>query len=61
MLGNRYGWVPLPYAIAQDEFETILTWLQDNGEHTAALSLLHIYQLDDNYLVPRDLLEVMSW
>ena len=26
MIGNRCGFVPLPYAVAQDEFEDIIAW-----------------------------------
>ena len=32
MIGNRYGLVPLPYAIAQDEFDAILAWLNPAGD-----------------------------
>ena len=52
MIGNRYGWVPLPYAIARDEFEVVLAWFQGHGQQDAARALGRIYQLDDNYLVP---------
>src|ERR1700682_2966080 len=31
MIGARYGWVPLPFAIAQDEFEAALAWLESRG------------------------------
>jgi len=30
MLGDRYGWIPLPYAIEKDEFETIQKNIKDN-------------------------------
>lgn len=39
MLGNRYGWVPLPYAIAADEFEAVASFLQDQGLHNAVQGL----------------------
>jgi WD40 repeat protein/ribosomal protein L9 len=55
MIGNRYGFVPLPYAIAQDEFEAIIAWLEGQGRRDAVHSLGAVYQRDDNYLVPRGL------
>ena len=46
MLGDRYGWVPLPYAIEKQEFETILTLsYSDEIEY-----LLEWYRLDLNQL-----------
>ena len=53
MIGNRYGWVPLPYAIAQDEFETIVEWLLSHGRRNEARALEYAYQRDDNHLVLR--------
>jgi hypothetical protein len=53
MIGNRYGWVPLPFAIARDEFEAAITWLRDHGRQVAARTLENVYQRDDNHLVPR--------
>jgi len=32
MLGDRYGWVPLPYAIESREFEEIVTHVADDGK-----------------------------
>lgn len=52
MIGNRYGWVPLPLAIAQDEFEAVVAWLEGKGQKDAVRSLGYVYQRDDNYLVP---------
>ena len=56
MLGNRYGWVPLPFAIAQDEFRAITSWLEANGRPNAAAALEDVYERDDNHLVPFGLL-----
>ncbi len=44
MLGDRYGWVPLPYAIEKDEFNEILNYVDDKD------ILLEWYQLDENQL-----------
>jgi hypothetical protein len=55
MIGNRYGSVPLPYAISQDEFEVILDWLESHGRQAAANALRYVYQRDDNHLVPHGL------
>jgi WD40 repeat protein len=55
MIGDRYGFVPLPYAIAQDEFEAILAWFRARGRQDAASLLTSIYRLDDNHVVPRGL------
>lgn len=51
MVGDRYGWVPLPFAIAQDEFEAALAWLDSRGEHVAVLELRDVYQLDENHVI----------
>ena len=56
MIGNRYGLVPLPYAIAQDEFEAILKWLEDHDRHGEAEALAALYVHDGNHLIPRGLL-----
>jgi hypothetical protein len=56
MLGNRYGWVPLPYAIAADEFEAMVSWLEELGQHDAVQRLRTVYERDDNHLVPSGLL-----
>ena len=29
MAGDRYGWIPLPYVIEQNEYETILQIIDD--------------------------------
>ena len=55
MIGNRYGWVPLPYAIASDEFEAVVAWLNGRWKWSAARALRTAYQLDENHLVPRGL------
>ena len=55
MIGNRYGWVPLPYAIAYDEFEAVVAWLEGNNQLEAARALGTVYQRDDNHLVLRGL------
>jgi hypothetical protein len=44
MIGDRYGWVPLPYAIEQSEFEQLIE-ITDKKEH-----LLDWYKLDLNQL-----------
>jgi len=46
MLGDRYGWIPLPYIIEQIEFEEILKFTDDKEK--ALLS--EWYQLDKNQL-----------
>jgi WD40 repeat protein len=55
MIGNRYGWVPLPFAIAGDEFEAMVAWLEGHNQREAAGALGTLYQRDDNHLVPRGL------
>jgi hypothetical protein len=51
LIGNRYGFVPLPYAIASDEFEAVLEWLEVRRKDDAADALRAVYQRDDNYLI----------
>lgn len=46
MLGDRYGWIPLPYTIEQKEFEEILNYTQPNKQK----ELLKWYTLDKNQL-----------
>lgn len=46
MLGDRYGWIPLPYTIEQKEFEKILNYTQPNEQK----ELLKWYTLDKNQL-----------
>ena len=55
MIANRYGWVPLPSAIARDEFEAVAAWLEAHNQQEAARTLGTVYQRDDNHLVPRGL------
>ena len=52
MIGDRYGWVPLPFAIAEDEFEAATTWLESRGEHDVVQALRYVYQLDENHVIP---------
>jgi len=52
MVGDRYGWVPLPFAIAQDEFEAVRVWLAERGRTEAVRDLRKVYRLDENHLVP---------
>jgi len=52
MVGDRYGWVPLPFAIAQDEFEAATAWLAERGRAGDVGDLRKVYRLDENYLVP---------
>jgi WD40 repeat protein len=52
MVGDRYGWVPLPFAIARDEFEAVNTCLRDHRRAEASRILGNLYRLDENNLVP---------
>lgn len=52
LIGDRYGWVPLPFAIARDEFEAIRAWLAAQGQNEAVSDLDRVYALDENHLVP---------
>ncbi len=52
LLGDRYGWVPLPFAIARDEFEAKLEWLAGCGDRDGAEALRYVYRLDENRLIP---------
>jgi WD40 repeat protein len=56
MIGNRYGWVPLPYGVARDEFEAVIAWLKGRWKWGAVRALRTAYQLDENHLVPRGLI-----
>lgn len=47
MLGNRYGWIPLPNIIETNEFETILK-NQDSQENIEILEFW--YKLDENQI-----------
>ena len=46
MVGNRYGWVPLPYAIKKEEFECLYKKVEDKD------LLDEWYTLDENQLPP---------
>ncbi len=46
MLGDRYGWVPLPYHIEQKEFEALLELVSDDEK----TKLNQWYKLDKNQL-----------
>ena len=50
MIGDRYGWVPLPYAIEQDEFNTLLEKV-DNKELLQKWYKLDKNQLPHSYLI----------
>jgi WD40 repeat protein len=52
LIGDRYGWVPLPFAIARDEFEAARSWLIAQGQSDAVVDLGRVYALDENHLVP---------
>ena len=51
LIGDRYGWVPLPFAIARDEFEAMRAWLAAQGQKEAVSDLDRVYALDENHLV----------
>ena len=52
MLGNRYGWIPLPYAIEKNEFEQILNfYIEDSEEYNL---LKKWYLLDENHFFGKD-------
>lgn len=52
LIGDRYGWVPLPFAIARDEFEAMRAWLSAQGHNDAVSILDLVYALDENHLAP---------
>ncbi len=52
LIGDRYGWVPLPFAIARDDFEAMRTWLAAQEQNEAVSDLDRVYALDENHLVP---------
>ncbi|WP_167755560.1 AAA family ATPase [Vitreimonas flagellata] len=56
LCGDRYGWVPLPYAIAADAYEAAIRWLAigDNAEIVAVLD--RVYQRDENHRIAGALL-----
>jgi WD40 repeat protein/Cdc6-like AAA superfamily ATPase len=49
LLGDRYGWRPLPYEIPADEFEQIISNISDEGERVLLKSW---YWRDDNAVPP---------
>ncbi|MFP4487145.1 MAG: AAA family ATPase, partial [Campylobacterales bacterium] len=54
MVGDRYGWVPLPYMIEKDEFEEIRDKIEDVGDK----ELLDFwYKLDSNQIPPSYILQ----
>lgn len=52
MLGNRYGWIPLPYAIEKKEFEQILNFYLEGNEKYHLLKKW--YLLDENHLFDKN-------
>ena len=54
LIGERYGWVPLPFAIACDEFEALVQWLNDHGQQQIARDLGTVYAHDANHRIPPD-------
>jgi WD40 repeat protein len=48
LLGDRYGWCPIPSHIPAQEFELLRCALRDQGKTSAASLLEHWYQLDKN-------------
>jgi len=52
LIGNRYGFVPLPYAIAQDEFDAMVAWLEGRNRQDAIGALRSVYRQDSNHLMP---------
>ena len=49
ILGDRYGWYPLPYEIPAEEFEEILRNVSDTGDRKR---LTNWYKRDDNTVSP---------
>lgn len=52
MLGDRYGWGPLPAEIPRDEFDGIASCLPDGAEGRRARALLRTWYRRDNNAVP---------
>ena len=46
MVGDRYGWIPLPYVIEKDELETLLCLMPTE----AIYQVLEWYKLDKNHI-----------
>lgn len=61
MLGNRYGWQPLPPSIPQNEFAAICAAFADCGDcwrgHPVDALFCDFYQLDQNAVPPVMLLK----
>ena len=55
MIGDRYGWIPLPYAIEQKEFEEILSHAKSDKE-----LLDEWYKLDKNHIPTSYILQERS-
>lgn len=53
MVGSRYGWVPLPYAIERQEFLRIRRYLRKHDPSKVEL-LKQWYRLDKNHLYLKD-------
>jgi len=57
MAGDRYGWVPCPYAIEQGEYNTILSKVDSKEDQTL---LDKWYQLDNNQIPASYILQERS-
>jgi hypothetical protein len=52
MSGDRYGWIPLPYAVEKKEFETILDLIQnDEKEFLENWYILDKNQIPESYIL----------
>src|SRR5512136_2469982 len=56
LLGNRYGWRPLPYEIPVDEFEHIFAFIPENEQPLVA----QWYRKDENALPPVNILQART-
>ncbi|MBY9068225.1 DUF4062 domain-containing protein [Hyphomonas sp. WL0036] len=52
LIGDRYGWTPLPFAIARDEYRAVRDWLIARNRNNTVADLERVYALDENHLVP---------
>lgn len=52
LLGDRYGWRPLPIEISTEAFRAITNRLEADGRRTAADFLRRFYPADENALTP---------
>nr|MCH9769736.1 DUF4062 domain-containing protein [Gammaproteobacteria bacterium] len=57
MAGDRYGWVPCPYAIEEDEYKTILSKVVKKEDQAL---LDQWYQLDNNQMPASYILQERS-